>query len=703
VSRQTVWSMALVICVAACSVPRLDSLGEKRCDVEHPCIDGYACQSGVCKVPTGTPCTPGQTKTCGSAVGTCVAGTQRCVDGVFGECEGATGPVTESCDGKDNDCNGQSDDHLDAGSPCELQTGVCAGKTKRCVGGAFVAACGASEYGSDYQPAETRCDGQDNDCDGMTDEGVNGGACPAVGVCVGGSRACVNGMPGACMVANYEPLEVSCDNLDNDCDGMTDEGLVSSTACARSVGVCSGAFAVCRDGSIEAVCTSASYGVNFEPSEASCDGLDNDCDGVVDRQPDGGFLRRGVCELAQGVCAGAQRVCLGGNGEAPCTAASYGSTFEAVEASCDGLDNDCDGRVDVSREASLLLTPNASSNHLSLAANATGGSAAVYVDQRRGAARIFFRRFDDALRPLTNEFELSDANTSGAMRPSIVRLGSDFAVVWIEAIGGSSRIVLARLSAAGTVAWSRVVATGVSVFKDPRVAASAATNAAVAVAWIGSDLVIRGGAWDGSNIELAPVRQLVAGPDAGGDLVFGMDLVRRTSSNDFLMGWVAQSNGFKVRFQVFNNTLNAQGTLREESAGGETADYLRVVVAGDTGEVAGAWLGSSGGTTSLRWLPNALSSPTNLVASAFTGTSSDLSLAPLPAGVAAFWVEGLPTARLVGLQLGGDAGARDFTPQGVTGLFAPGVASLDGGVLHVGYEADRGTGLDLFGQVVCRP
>ncbi|MBL8916619.1 MAG: hypothetical protein JNM17_38315, partial [Archangium sp.] len=166
-----------------------------------------------------------------------------------------------------------------------------------------------------------------------------------------------------------------------------------------------------------------------------------------------------------------------------------------------------------------------------------------------------------------------------------------------------------------------------------------------------------------------------------------------------------QSGGvFHVRFQAFSNALMGQGTVRDESVSGETTESLRVQVAGDTGEATGAWLASLGTTqTTLRWLPNALTSPMPLVASTFNGRSADLSLATVSSGTAAFWAQGAVMPRLVGLSLGSDAGVRDFTPMGVTGLFAPGVTSLDGGVLHVGYEADRGTGLDLFGQVVCRP
>ena len=700
-------ALLLLLLISACSVPKLTELGEKRCDTDagHACITGYACQGGFCRIPAGMPCTEGQTKACGTDIGECVRGTQRCVQGVFGECEGAVGPATESCDNKDNDCDDSTDEDLAAVAPaCEKQDGVCMGKKKTCVAGSYVATCGPSEYGTDFQADETRCDGQDNDCDGATDEGVGGGACANAGICIGFQRACTMGAPGVCLAPGFEPTEVSCDNQDNDCDGTVDEGIVSSTPCTLTQGVCQNKFAACRNGNIESTCTQASYGPTYEAQETSCDGMDNDCDGITDRLTDGGFVRIGTCELSQGVCANARRACIAGNGEAPCTAASYGPFFEVSEASCDSLDNDCDGRVDVSSEVTLLATPNTVTNHISLAASSMGGSAAVYADERRGTSRVIFRRFDDQLRAAGNEFELSDPSATDAIRPSLVRIGLDYAVVWMETVG-TPRIVLARVADNGTVAWSRVVASNVSVFKDPKVAASSSGGSNVAVAWIGSNLVLQGVVYDGTGSLTVPAKQLVAAPDAGGDLIFGLDLVRRQATNDFLVGWVAQNAGtFRVRFRAFDDTLTGQGTLREEFTAGETADAVRVAIAGDTGEVSGAWLGSNSTMVStLRWLPNAISSPMKLVANTFNGTSADLTLATTAGGVAAFWAQGGTTARLVGTALGGDGGVRDFTPQGVTGLFAPGVTSLDGGVLQVGYEADRGMGLDLFGQVICRP
>jgi predicted small integral membrane protein len=188
-------------------------------------------------------------------------------------------------------------------------------------------------------------------------------------------------------------------------------------------------------------------------------------------------------------------------------------------------------------------------------------------------------------------------------------------------------------------------------------------------------------------------------------MTFDVDVVRRTASGDFLVGWVAFGADFAVRFRAFTNTLAGVGTVREVTVPGETPRNIRLSLFPPTGEVMAAWLGTVGSTqTTLRWLPNALTSPQPQIANAFAGTSSDLALGGVTGGAAAFWAQGLPQPRLVGLTLGADSGvAVDFTPSGVTGLFAPGLAPLPGGTLQVGYEADRGAGLDLYGQVVCRP
>lgn len=75
---------------------------------------------------------PALGETCGEGRGECVQGRYVCAENGRGVvCDGAIGPTDETCDGKDNDCDGIADNG----------------------------------------PDET-CDGADNDCDGLVDEGV---------------------------------------------------------------------------------------------------------------------------------------------------------------------------------------------------------------------------------------------------------------------------------------------------------------------------------------------------------------------------------------------------------------------------------------------------------------------------------------------------------------------------------------------------
>jgi len=254
-------------------------------------------------------------------------------------------PSAEVCDGRDNDCDRQVDEGLTRPA-CSKAKGVCAGKKKTCEGSRGWRDCTASEYGADYQATESRCDGKDNDCDGRVDESLTRPACSkTAGVCAGKKKTCEGSRGWRDCTASeyggdYEAKETRCDGKDNDCDGRVDEGL-TAPACSKSKGVCAGKTKTCAGAAGWKDCTAADFGPDYEAAETTCDGKDNDCDGVVDDVPEAP-----PCALDGGVCAGKRMRCGGASGFVACTAADYGPGYEATETLCDGRDNDCDGLTD---------------------------------------------------------------------------------------------------------------------------------------------------------------------------------------------------------------------------------------------------------------------------------------------------------------------------------------------------------------------
>ncbi len=246
----------------------------------------------------------GVTEAC---MASCGSGTRTCVLGSFGACSGRI-PSPEICNGVDDDCNGMADEGL---PPITCGVGACMRTVAACVSG-------TPQTCTPGPVAAETCNNVDDNCDGMVDEGVTR-AC--MNSCFTGTQTCVTGMFGAC-TARMPSAEI-CNGMDDDCNGMTDDGLGSTTcgvgACGRTVSNCSGG--------VPQTCVPGSVG------SETCNGMDDDCDGAVDELPLPGI--GGAC----GMCGRGTNQCIAG---APMC---VGDVSPATEV-CNGMDDDCDGMID---------------------------------------------------------------------------------------------------------------------------------------------------------------------------------------------------------------------------------------------------------------------------------------------------------------------------------------------------------------------
>ncbi|MFH1466160.1 MAG: MopE-related protein [Pseudomonadota bacterium] len=219
----------------------------------------------------------------------------------------------ERCDGVDNDCDGivDEDDATDAATWHADADGDGfgdAGSTRRACAqpsGHVQDTTDCDDQDAAVHPgADEICNGVDDDCDGLTDPDASSDAptwytdgdadgygdpdnssrsCAQPGGTVADGDDCDDGDPGV-----HPGAEETCDEVDQDCDGAVDEDATDLTRSWADLdgdgyGDPAAASWDCEPTGVDNAddCDDSDAGVHPE-AEETCDGVDQDCDGLVD-------------------------------------------------------------------------------------------------------------------------------------------------------------------------------------------------------------------------------------------------------------------------------------------------------------------------------------------------------------------------------------------------------------------------------------